>query len=255
MIFRRKKPSKNSLSYLESIDKDRLPVHIAIIMDGNGRWAKKRSLPRTFGHKAGVETIREVVKAASNLGIKFLTLYAFSTENWRRPAEEVNILMSLLIEYLRKEVEELHRNNVIVSTIGDISGLPEECQMELKKSYEKTKGNTGLQLNLALNYGSRDELKKAICKIALDVKSGRIESEAINEELISNYLFTSNIPDPDLVIRPSGEYRISNFLLWQIAYSEFWFTDIYWPDFRSEHLYKSIIDYQNRDRRFGGVRK
>lgn len=255
MIFKRKQPSKKPSNYLESIDKDRLPIHIAIIMDGNGRWAKKRSLPRTFGHKAGVETIREIVKAASSLGIKYLTLYAFSTENWRRPAEEVNILMSLLIEYLRKEVEELHSNNVIVSTIGDISGLPYECQKELKKSFEKTRVNTGLQLNLALNYGSRDELKKAISKIALDVKSGKIDSEAINEELISGYLYTSDIPDPDLVIRPSGEYRISNFLLWQIAYSEFWFTDIYWPDFKAEHLYKAILDYQNRDRRFGGVRK
>lgn len=243
-----------SESILSNIDKNNIPEHIAIIMDGNGRWARKKNLPRTFGHKAGVEAIRNIVKASSSIGVKYLTLYAFSTENWKRPPEEVNALMSLLVEYLKKEVDELHKNNVVVSYIGDISILPKACQDELESAFSRTKSNTGLRLNLAINYGARDEIRKAIKSIASDVKDGRINIEDIDDNLISSRLYTSNMPDPDLLIRPSGEYRISNFLLWQIAYSEFWFSNIFWPDFSSQDLYRAIYDYQNRDRRFGGIK-
>ncbi|CDF57940.1 isoprenyl transferase [Thermobrachium celere] len=249
-----KKKTQTTQNYYELIDKNNIPKHIAIIMDGNGRWAKKRNMPRTFGHRAGVETIREVVKACSELGVKYLTLYAFSTENWKRPSEEVGALMNLLVEYLRAEVEELHKNNVIVNSIGDISKLPQICQDELKNAYEKTKNNTGLTLNLALNYGGRDEIKNVVKKIAQLIEKGELNSDQIDEELISKYLYTANMPDPDLLIRPSGEYRLSNFLLWQVAYTEFWFSNIFWPDFKREHLYQAIYDYQNRDRRFGGIK-
>ncbi|CCJ33492.1 isoprenyl transferase [Caloramator australicus] len=249
-LFKRKK--EDSLID-EEIDMSNLPQHIAIIMDGNGRWAKKRNLPRTMGHKAGVETIREIVKTCSKIGIKYLTLYAFSTENWKRPQDEVNTLMNLLVEYLRKEVEELDKNNVIINWIGDISKLPLICQEELKRAKEKTKDNNGLTLTLALNYGGRDEIKRAIIKIAKDVNAGKLDVDSIDENTISGYLDTANIPDPDLLIRPSGELRISNFLLWQIAYSELWFSDIYWPDFSSKHLLEAIKDYQKRERRFGSI--
>lgn len=253
-MFFKKKHSTSEKDILVKLNKDRIPNHVAIIMDGNGRWAKRRGLPRTLGHRAGVETIREIVKASSNLGIKYLTLYAFSTENWKRPTEEVNTLMSLLLEFLRKEIMELHKNNVVVKAIGNISELPRQCIDELSRAYELTKNNKGLCLNLALNYGARDEIKKAMINIACEVKKGNISLDAINEKLISDYLYTRGIPDPDLLIRPSGEYRISNYLLWQIAYTEFWFSDIYWPDFKPIHLYSAILDYQSRDRRFGGVK-
>ncbi len=223
-------------------------------MDGNGRWAKERNLPRTMGHKAGVETIREIVKECNNLDVKYLTLYAFSTENWKRPKDEVSALMTLLVQYLRKEVKELNENNVIVNAIGDIEKLPDVCVNELKKAYEETKNNTGLTLNLALNYGGRNEIVRVVKDIYKDIKIGKITEEEINEEIISNYLYTKGMPDPDLIIRPSGEKRISNFLLWQCAYSEFWYSDIKWPDFKKEHLHKAIYDYQNRDRRFGAVK-
>ncbi|MCW6123488.1 isoprenyl transferase [Clostridium sporogenes] len=236
------------------LDMNNIPKHIAIIMDGNGRWAKERSLPRTMGHKAGVETIREIVKECNKLGVKYLTLYAFSTENWKRPKDEVSALMTLLVQYLRKEVKELNENNVIVNAIGNIEKLPEVCIKELEKAYEETKNNTGLVLNLALNYGGRDEIIRAVKNIYEDITAGKIKEEEINEELISNYLYTKGMADPDLIIRPSGEKRISNFLLWQCAYSEFWYSDIKWPDFKKEHLHKAIYDYQNRDRRFGVVK-
>ncbi|SEF45316.1 undecaprenyl diphosphate synthase [Caloramator fervidus] len=236
------------------IDMSNIPQHIAIIMDGNGRWAKRRNLPRTMGHRAGVETIREIVKTCSKLGVKYLTLYAFSTENWKRPKEEVNALMNLLVEYLRGEVDELNKNNVIINWIGDISKLPSMCQAELIRAKEITKNNTGLMLNLALNYGGRDEIKRGIVNIVKDVKEGKLNINDINEELISSYLDTSKMPDPDLLIRPSGELRISNFLLWQIAYAELWFSDVLWPDFTSKHLIQAIKDYQMRDRRFGGIK-
>lgn len=254
MMFFRKKVSIKEEEILRKIDINNIPKHIAIIMDGNGRWAKKRGLPRTIGHRAGVETIRNIVKASSKIGIKYLTLYAFSTENWKRPKDEVSTLMSLLVEFLHKEIDELNSNNVVVQTIGDISQLPEICQKELDRAYDITKDNSGLKLNLALNYGGRDEIVRAINKMFSDFKAEKFKIENIDDMLISSYLDTSRMPDPDLLIRPSGEYRISNFLLWQIAYSEMWFADIYWPDFKPYHLYKAILEYQERDRRFGGIK-
>ncbi|ERI92904.1 di-trans,poly-cis-decaprenylcistransferase [Clostridiales bacterium oral taxon 876 str. F0540] len=241
-------------SYINDINMSNIPRHIAIIMDGNGRWAKERNLPRTMGHRAGVETIRDIVKECSNLGVKYLTLYAFSTENWVRPSDEVSTLMKLLVEYLRGEFEELNSNNVVINSIGDISRLPQICQAELKSAYEKTKLNTGLVLNLALNYGGRDEITNAFKKIYKEIKFGRLKEEDITQDTISDYLYTKGMPDPDIIIRPSGEQRISNFLLWQCAYSEFWTSDIKWPDFKKEHLHKAILDFQKRDRRFGGVK-
>lgn len=238
---------------IDKIDKDNIPKHIAIIMDGNGRWAKKRFLPRSFGHKAGVETIREIVKESSSLGVKYLTLYSFSTENWKRPEEEVGALMKLLVEYLKKEVEELHKNDVIIRTIGDITKLPQIAQEELQRAYEKTKENKGLTLSLALNYGGRNDIKLGIQKMLEDYDKGAFSKDDVDEEFLRNYLSTSFLPDPDMVIRPSGELRISNFLLWEIAYSEFWFSNINWPDFKKENLHQAIYDYQNRDRRYGGV--
>src|SRR3712207_5971498 len=202
------------------IDMKKVPKHIAIIMDGNGRWAKARMMPRAYGHKAGVETIRKVVKECSRLGVGYLTLYAFSTENWKRPAEEVNALMGLLVSYLKKELAELDRNNVKIMTIGDITKLPQACIDELEKSIEKTKNNTGLVLSLALNYGARADIKNAIVTIAEGVKDGKIEISDIDDEMISKSMSTRNIVDPDLVIRTSGEQRLSNFLLWEVAYSE-----------------------------------
>ena len=218
------------------INLEKVPTHIAIIMDGNGRWAKSRFLPRAAGHKAGVEAIREVIKESQRLGVKHLTLYAFSTENWKRPKLEVDTLMTLLATYLSKEIKELHANNVKVTTIGDISKLPKNCIEQLNNAFELTKDNTGVNLNLALNYGSRDDIKNAIIDIL-------------------NYLDTKSIPDPDLIIRTSGEQRLSNFLMWEAAYSEFYFTDIHWPDFNRIELQKAIYVYQNRDRRFGGLSK
>lgn len=236
------------------LDMANIPKHIAIIMDGNGRWAKQRNLPRALGHKAGVEAIRDIVKECSRLGVKYLTLYAFSTENWKRPIEEVNALMKLLVDYLKNEIEELHSNGVIINHLGDMNRLPEICQIELKNAYEYTKDNKGLMMNLAVNYGGRDELINAIRNITDDVLKGEIGSSDITEEVISKYLYTSGMPDPDLIIRPSGEFRISNFLLWQCAYSEFWYSNINWPDFTINHLHRAIFDYQKRDRRYGGIK-
>ncbi|MCR6515274.1 MAG: isoprenyl transferase [Clostridium sp.] len=238
-----------------ALDMENIPKHIAIIMDGNGRWAKKRKLPRTMGHKAGVETIRRILKEASNLGVKYMTLYAFSTENWKRPKDEVNALMKLLVQYLRKEINELHKNGVRINVLGDISMLPKECIDEIEKSVEKTKNNTGITMNIALNYGGRDEIIRSIKLIAQDVLDGKIEIDAIEEDTVNNYLYTKGVPDPDIIIRPSGEQRLSNFLLWQCAYSEFWYSDICWPDFTEDDLHKAIYDFQQRDRRFGGIKK
>lgn len=248
--------SKNKYNKTSSIELDmnNIPQHIAIIMDGNGRWAKERNLPRTLGHKAGIETIRDIVSECSKLGVKYLTLYAFSTENWKRPVDEVNTLMKLLVEYLRGEFQELHSNNVVINSIGDISKLPHLCQKELNEAYEKTKNNNGLLLNLALNYGGRDDITNAFKKMYKDLKFSRLKEEDISEKVISQYLYTAGIPDPDIIIRPSGEQRLSNFLLWQCAYSEFWTSNIKWPDFRKEHLHQAIFDYQKRDRRYGGVK-
>ncbi|MBC2578926.1 isoprenyl transferase [Clostridium sp. DJ247] len=237
-----------------SIDLDNIPKHIAIIMDGNGRWAKEKRLPRTMGHKAGVEVIREIVKECSNLGVKYLTLYAFSTENWVRPKEEVSALMNLLTQYLRNEFKELNDNNVVINHIGNVKKLPQICQDELTAAYEKSKNNTGLVLNLALNYGGRDELIRAFKDMYIDIREGKVNFEDLDEKLFSNYLDTKGMPDPDLIIRPSGEQRLSNFLLWQCAYSEFWYSNIKWPDFNKKHLHEAIYDFQNRNRRYGGLR-
>lgn len=253
MLFRKKNNEEDEQKLLSEIDKNNLPKHIGIIMDGNGRWAKKRNLPRNYGHRAGVESLKKIVRASSDIGIKYLTVYGFSTENWRRPDDEVNALMSLLVEYLTKELDELNRENVVINYMGDIEKLPDNCQEILKKSHEKTIPNNGLVLNLAFNYGSRSEITGAVMQIAKDVKEGKLEVEDINEEVISGYMYTKDMPDPDLIIRPSGEYRLSNFLLWQAAYSELWFSNIYWPDFSKESLYGAILDYQNRERRFGAV--
>lgn len=242
----------NNLKY--DIDLENMPTHIAIIMDGNGRWAKSRFLPRTAGHKAGVETIRKVVKEADRLGIQYLTLYAFSTENWKRPKLEVDALMNLLVTYLRNEIDELHKNNVKLTAVGEFEKLPEACVKELHSAMDKTKDNTGVHLNLALNYGGRNDIREAVVEIAKEYKEGKISLEDITEERIKKHLSTGEIPDPDLVIRTSGEQRLSNFLLWDIAYSEFYYTDIHWPDFDGEELEKAIYAYQKRDRRFGGVK-
>ncbi|EFM65267.1 isoprenyl transferase [Peptostreptococcus stomatis] len=236
------------------INLDKVPAHIAIIMDGNGRWAKSRFMPRTYGHKVGVETIRKVVKECSRLGVKYLTLYAFSTENWKRPKEEVSALMGLLVKYLRNELEELHKNNVKILTIGDISKLPQACIEELDHAKEKTKDNTGLVMSLALNYGGRNDLVNAVKNISQEVVDGKISVDDIGDDLISSHLSTKESPDPDLVVRTSGEQRLSNFLLWELAYSEFYFADIHWPDFDEKELQKAIFAYQSRDRRFGGIK-
>lgn len=236
------------------IDMKKLPNHIAIIMDGNGRWAKKRFLPRTAGHKAGVETVRKVIRECKRLGIKYVTLYTFSTENWKRPALEVETLMSLLQTYLRNEVDELNRNNVKLTAIGDIEKLSDSCLKELKHAMELTSNNDGPNLNLALNYGGRYDITNAVNEIFTDIKANKLNCNEITEDIIGDYLSTKSIPDPDLVIRTSGEQRLSNFLLWELAYSELYFTDVYWPDFDEEELQKAIYTYQNRDRRFGGLK-
>ena len=241
------------MSILENIDRNNTPEHIAIIMDGNGRWAKQQGEERLFGHNFGVESVREALKASQELGVKYLTLYAFSTENWGRPKEEVNGLMDLLVRTIAKEVDELDKSNVVIRTIGDIEGLPESCGTELTAAYERTKNNTGVNLILALNYSSQWEIIEATKKVAEDVANGKLTSDQISKELMSENMSTKGIPDPELLIRTSGEYRISNFLLWQIAYSELYFTDVLWPDFKKEDLYKAVYNYQNRERRFGKV--
>ena len=238
------------MSILEKIDVNNTPDHIAIIMDGNGRWAQKQGHDRLFGHNFGVESVRETLKAAQKANVKYLTLYAFSTENWNRPKEEVDGLMDLLVRSLGNEVEELNKSNVRILTIGDMDGLPEFCQAELKSAYERTKDNTGVNLILALNYSARWELVNAMKKIAGKIQSNELTPEDIDEDAIIGELTTCQIPDPELLIRTSGEHRVSNFLLWQIAYSEFHFTEVLWPDFKEEDLFEAILDYQSRERRF-----
>jgi len=233
------------------ISKEKLPRHIAIIMDGNGRWAKKKGNERIFGHKNGVKAVREAVEGSGELGVKYLTLYAFSTENWSRPQREVDALMHLLIATIEQEETTLMKNNVHLHAIGHIQGLPIKVQKKLSILIDKTKSNTGLGLVLALNYSSRWEIVNAMTAIAHKVKNGEFQPDDIKQEMLSSHLTTAQIPDPDLMIRTSGEQRISNFLLWQLAYSELYFTEVLWPDFRKEHLYEAIINYQNRERRFG----
>ncbi len=230
-----------------------IPVHIAIIMDGNGRWAKRRALPRVAGHRRGVETVKDIVKACAQVGVKYLTLYTFSTENWKRPKDEVSTLMRLLLRSLKREAKELHENDIRMQTIGDIKSLPEAVQNELCETIKKTAGNKKMTLNLALSYSGRWELIKAVKEIAALASEGKISENEINEANFSKFLTTKDIPDPDLLIRTSGEFRVSNFLLWQIAYTEFFITDVYWPDFDRKHLYEAIKDFQHRERRFGKV--
>jgi len=227
--------------------------HVAIIMDGNGRWAVKRGLPRTAGHRAGVEALREIVKAAPGLGIEVLTLYAFSTENWKRPKDEVDTLMRLLLEYCRLEAETLHRNGVRINAIGRIDQLPTAQQQEIERAMKLTQGNDRLILNLAVNYGGQAELVDAFRHLAEEVKAGRLDPATISPELVSAHLYTAGQPDPDLVIRTAGEMRLSNFLLWQAAYSEILVTEVFWPDFKPEHLEQALDEFSRRDRRFGAV--
>lgn len=238
---------------IEDIDLSSVPNHIAIIMDGNGRWAKKRGLPRIAGHYEGMMVVRKIVKAANEIGVKVLTLYAFSTENWKRPKEEVDYLMRLPEEFLGTFLPELVTENVQVRVMGNQEQLPSHTVKALNKAIYDTQYNDGLILNFALNYGSRYEMIEAIKQIVKDSKNGNLEVEDINEELFSSYLMTSDIGEPDLLIRTSGEIRLSNFMLWQLAYAEFWFTDVYWPDFNKNEFLKSIVEYQCRTRRFGGV--
>ncbi|WP_051188987.1 isoprenyl transferase [Ligilactobacillus ceti] len=243
---------------MDNLDPNRIPHHIAIIMDGNGRWAQKRHLPRVAGHKQGMETVKKITKVASDLGVKVLTLYAFSTENWKRPDQEVNFLMDLPIKFFDKFVPELIENNVRVNVIGYIEQLPEKTQKAVLDAIDKTADNDGMVLNFALNYGSRAEMVTAMQKMATAVQNNELAVEAINEETVAEYLMTNSLApyqDPELLIRTSGEERISNFLLWQIAYSELLFTDVYWPDYNGVELVRNIIAFQNRDRRFGGLKK
>lgn len=237
---------------LNGLKRDNIPSHIAVIMDGNGRWAVEKGLPRTEGHRQGVETVRSMVRNCSDLGIKVLTLFAFSTENWKRPVSEVNFLMSLPEKYFKQELPELMKNNVRVKLIGDGARLPRKVQKAVSEGSEATKNNSGMVLNFALNYGSRAEILMAVNRLIADSKEKEL-TDSVDEKLFSNYLYTAGIPDPDLLIRTSGEMRISNFLLWQLAYSELWFTDIYWPDFSRLHLLEALTDYQSRKRRFGKV--
>ena len=230
---------------------NKIPQHVAIIMDGNGRWAEQNGLDRIFGHKEGVEAVRSVVEGAGELGIEYLTLYAFSTENWNRPKEEVNALMGLLVHAIVAETENLHKNNVSLRTIGDIASLPLEVQTNLAGAIDKTAANTGLRLVLALSYSGRWELVEAAKKIADELKNDKIVKSSINEELIGKYLPTFGLPDPELLIRTGGEFRVSNFLLWQIAYTELYFTQKLWPDYRKEDLFEAVNDFQRRERRFG----
>ncbi len=238
---------------LDPIDNDNIPLHIAIIMDGNGRWASKRRLPRSAGHRAGAENLKKIVRASDAIGIKFLTVYAFSTENWNRPKDEVDGIMALLLEFLKNAEKEIGGSNVRIRVIGEKSNLSDEIKNEIDRVTENTKSNDGLTLIIALNYGGRNEITNALKKISASVKEGSLEPDDIDEDLISSNLYTIGIPDPDLIIRPSGENRISNFLLWQSSYSEFWFSDILWPDFSKNDLMSAIQDYQKRNRRFGGV--
>ena len=237
----------------KELDTDNIPNHIAIIMDGNGRWAKAKGLPRIAGHKEGINSVRDITRICGEIGVNYLTLYTFSTENWNRPKKEVNALMSLLLSTIKKEVRELHKNNVKFSTIGDLSFLPKNTENGLKEGMALTKNNTGLNLILALNYGSRQEIIDSVINIANKVKSGEIDSNHIDETLFSSFLYTKNYPDPDLLIRTSGELRISNFLLWQCAYTEMYLTNTYWPSFREDDLFKAILNYQNRERRYGKI--
>ncbi|MFM8913886.1 MAG: isoprenyl transferase [Flammeovirgaceae bacterium] len=237
----------------ENIDPQNLPRHIAVIMDGNGRWAKSKGAARIFGHRNAIEAVRNVIEGAGDLGVEYLTLYAFSTENWGRPKDEVDALMELLVNTLKKEVDSLHKNKVRLKTIGDISQLPNDCRVNLRDAIEQTAHNTGLTLFIALNYSGRWEILKAVKALAQKVEKGELHASQIDEATVAAQLETAHVPDPELLIRTSGEMRVSNFLLWQIAYTEIYITPTLWPDFRKEDLYLAICEYQKRERRFGKV--
>ncbi len=243
----------NFKEILAKIDPQKIPTHIAIIMDGNGRWAKKNGLPRVAGHRKGIKTVREIVEACANLGVKILTLYTFSTENWQRPKTEVSTLMRLIVKSLKDETDQLHKNNIKLTSIGNSAMLPKEVREELEEAFEKTKMNTKMTLNLAISYSGRWELTNAVQNIVKDVKDAKIEENSISEDTISEYLNTSGMPDPELLIRSGGDMRISNFLLWQIAYSEIFVTNVLWPKFNTTNLIQAVKDFQNRERRFGLV--
>ena len=246
-------PGSQEAGLLQRIDKDRLPKHVAVIMDGNGRWASMRKLPRVAGHRAGIESVRDIIETSARLGLKVLTLYAFSTENWKRPRQEVRTLMSLLKEYLRRELKTVHKNNIKFRAIGRIQELEPSVRAELRRAMRLTQNNTGMLLNVALNYSGRAEIVDTFNRLFRELKQNGHKPSPVNEELISQFLYTSGVPDPDLLIRTSGEMRISNFLLWQIAYSEIYITPTYWPDFRRKHLLEALLEYQQRERRYGGI--
>lgn len=238
-------------TFLEQLDKDRIPASVAIIMDGNGRWAKKQGKNRIFGHQNGVDSVDQVMEGAAAIGIKYLTLYAFSTENWNRPADEVNALMDLFVSAINSYLEKMLANNIRMVVIGDIDRLNEKTRANMQEAIDKTAGCTGMTLVLAISYSSRWEIIRAVKNIAAEVKEGKLQLDDINDDCFSNHLATKGIPDPDLLIRTSGELRISNFLMWQLSYSELYFTDVCWPEFKKENLYEAIYDFQNRERRFG----
>jgi undecaprenyl diphosphate synthase len=237
----------------EEINTSNLPRHIAVIMDGNGRWAKKQGKLRTFGHQSGVKAVRDTVEACAELGVEALTMYAFSTENWNRPKYEINALMTLLVSTIHKETQTLMKNDIKLAAIGDLNSLPSKCFKELQEAIKATSNNKRMTLVLALSYSSRWEITEAIKQIALKVESGQIAAREVNEKILESHLSTAGLPEPELLIRTSGEHRISNFLLWQCAYAEFYFTEVLWPDFNKEELYKAIISYQQRERRFGKI--
>ncbi|MGI5858482.1 MAG: isoprenyl transferase [Tepidanaerobacteraceae bacterium] len=245
----------NAKPIIKKTDVQNIPKHIAVIMDGNGRWAKSKGLPRIAGHWAGAEALRDIVITCSKLNIQVLSVFAFSSENWKRPAQEINTIMNLLLYYLKKEVNALHKNNISIVVSGDWEVLPDRIVEQIKKSIRLTQNNSGLLLNIVLNYGARREIVLACKNICRDVLEEKISIDKIDETIFRNCLYTRDLPDPDLLIRPSGELRISNFLLWQIAYTELWFTEKYWPDFKSEDLLQAVYDYQKRERRFGGLKK
>ena len=248
-IFKKTKISENDLSINDIV----LPQHIGIIMDGNGRWAKKRGLPRTAGHTAGAQTFRKIARYCSDIGIKYLTVYAFSTENWKRPQEEVNAIMKLFKEYMIEAINDFQDDSIVVKFIGDRTVFPPDMRELIEKNEQDSKDRDGMVLNIAMNYGGRDEIVNAVKNIVKDAKDGNIDIDSLNADVLSDYMYTKGQPDPDLIIRPSGEYRTSNFLLWQSAYSEYCIMDVLWPDFKSDDLDKALIEFAKRNRRFGGV--
>lgn len=253
-LFQTRSKVKNTVEVdTTGLDMNNIPKHIAIIMDGNGRWAKAQGKVRTFGHQAGAETLKTIVRAADKLGVKVISAYAFSTENWKRPVTEVNFIMELLSRYLTNEIEEFNENNVQVRFIGSRDGLPEIVKEKMDHAIEETRDNTGIILNLAINYGGQAEILHAVKSIAAEAAAGNLAVEDINNQVVEEHLYTSGLPAPDLLIRPGGDLRISNFLLWQIAYAEIWTTKTFWPDFTPEHLVDAILAYQGRERRFGGL--